>query len=267
MQRTRFLLLLLVCCCCYTLRAQQVFYSTYSTTRLYTAQEWQEQESANAFRFPKRKDQEIIEKIDTLQKPDTTIYLIQKIAVYKPKERINQEIPPILYEKVAASLQAPPPPPSPLYVWNLQHTPFPAFELESENGEQVSNATLQGKPSLLVFWNSGCTECNNVLDVIEKVRKQFRYQVHFYAFTAESREQLEPSLLIHPVSMPILIDSQSFLASFGSYHFPKFFFLDENGIIRHIWENIDYVYDDEARTAVPGKGQEIIKELNTLLKQ
>jgi peroxiredoxin len=52
-----------------------------------------------------------------------------------------------------------------------QHAPD--FELTRVNGEQVSLASLEGKPAVLVFWSYYCPNCEEEAPHINKLNEQF----------------------------------------------------------------------------------------------
>jgi peroxiredoxin len=51
---------------------------------------------------------------------------------------------------------------------------IPDFSVQSLEGETLSRATYAGKPLLLVFWNTWCSDCRRELPKIRKLRPKLR---------------------------------------------------------------------------------------------
>ena len=54
--------------------------------------------------------------------------------------------------------------------------PAPDFTLRTFAGQQLSTATLAGKPLLLVFWNTWCVNCQRELVELERLTKTYGAQ-------------------------------------------------------------------------------------------
>jgi peroxiredoxin len=51
--------------------------------------------------------------------------------------------------------------------------PMPDFALQTFDGSKLSRATLEGKPLLLVFWNTWCPNCMRELPRINRLAEEF----------------------------------------------------------------------------------------------
>lgn len=58
--------------------------------------------------------------------------------------------------------------------WSIEvGDPMPDFGLHTFAGKNVTRAALSGKPALIVFWNTWCTNCSRELPLIGQLAKQF----------------------------------------------------------------------------------------------
>jgi len=51
--------------------------------------------------------------------------------------------------------------------------PLPDFAIQTFDGKNASRATLEGKPALLIFWNTWCPNCMRELPEINRLAEQF----------------------------------------------------------------------------------------------
>lgn len=58
--------------------------------------------------------------------------------------------------------------------------PFPDFSIETFEGNNISYASVEGKPLLLIFWNPWCPNCMRELPEISRLCEKFGpYRYHF----------------------------------------------------------------------------------------
>ena len=56
---------------------------------------------------------------------------------------------------------------------------LPQFSVTTSNGMVVSNTTLQGKPSVIVFFNTLCGDCQRELPIVQQVYNQYANRAYF----------------------------------------------------------------------------------------
>ncbi|HXV21715.1 MAG TPA: TlpA disulfide reductase family protein [Desulfuromonadales bacterium] len=58
--------------------------------------------------------------------------------------------------------------------WSVEvGEPMPDFALQTFDGSKLSRATLEGKPLLLVFWNTWCPNCMREFPGINRLAEEF----------------------------------------------------------------------------------------------
>jgi cytochrome c biogenesis protein CcmG, thiol:disulfide interchange protein DsbE len=126
--------------------------------------------------------------------------------------------------------------------------PAPAFTLEDLTGRRVASRTMRGRPMVVNFWASWCTECRKEHPLLMRAHDVWGDRVQFIGvvyqdsranavrFLAERGEQ--------PASTyPNLLDPAARTAiDFGVYGVPETFFVDRRG--RVVFKRIGRVTDE-----------------------
>lgn len=120
--------------------------------------------------------------------------------------------------------------------FKLQGKAAPEFQLPRIGpGEQMSLASLQGKPVVMNFWASWCGPCKMEHPVLEWGARTFASQVQFVGVVFEDTEvNAQAYLSRHGSSFPQLLDpTGSTAVDYGAAGVPETYFIDGNGVIRH----------------------------------
>lgn len=113
--------------------------------------------------------------------------------------------------------------------------PAPAFELESLAGKQVSSRDFGGRPLVINFWASWCTECRKEHPLLMAAHDRFGDRVAFVGVVfqdsaANARGYLVEMGDVAVGSYPNLLDPGSRTAiDYGVYGVPETFFVDRRG--------------------------------------
>ena len=112
--------------------------------------------------------------------------------------------------------------------------PAPEFQLQTLAGEPYSKASLQGRPTLLVFWAPWCRYCQMELPILAKFyqsHKPDQLQVLTIAFS-DTRAHVEEYVTSNPDTFvyPTVYDQDNKVAqAFGVNATPTFVVMDPQG--------------------------------------
>lgn len=68
---------------------------------------------------------------------------------------------------------------------------LPAFAVVMNDSTLVSSTDLTGKPSMIVFFNTACTDCRKELPIVQELFEEFSDRANFMAISrAEGRESV-----------------------------------------------------------------------------
>ena len=85
---------------------------------------------------------------------------------------------------------------------------LPQFEVTLNNGQKITTESLRGKVSVLIFFNTKCSDCQKELPEVQKVYDSYKSQpenlipVIACIARAESAEEIEKYWTEHGLSLP-----------------------------------------------------------------
>lgn len=116
--------------------------------------------------------------------------------------------------------------------------PLPAFTVVMNDGSLLSTSDLRGKPSLIVFFNTTCKDCQRELPGINR-----RYLAHGKdtTFVAIAREQSAADIAAYwsqqGFSLPYSPQDTRYIYSlFATQGIPRIYISDAQGIVRRVQE-------------------------------
>ena len=120
---------------------------------------------------------------------------------------------------------------------------LPVFSVTLTDGSVISNKSLEGKRSLIVFFNTSCPDCQQELPVIQEIYDIIKDDDRFVCL-AISRQEGEESVEEYwaannftiPVSPQLSRDIYNLFASSG---IPRIFISDTTGIITFASSDVD----------------------------
>ena len=135
---------------------------------------------------------------------------------------------------------------------------LPALTVSMSNGITVSEQTLKARPSVILFFNTSCSECQAELPVIQSLYETYGTDGRA-AFVAISREQDENSISSYwaenGLTLPFSAQTdRSIYQLFAYATIPRIYIADSDGIVRAIFT------DSPLATA-----DDLIRELEKLL--
>lgn len=131
----------------------------------------------------------------------------------------------------------------------------PAFALEDLAGRRVSSGELRGRPMIVNFWASWCTECEKEHPLLMRAHERWGERVSFVgvvyqdtpqnarAFLTERGERIDSTYVN-------LLDPQARTAiDFGVYGVPETFFVDRSGriVAKRVGRVTDELLDEQLR--------------------
>ncbi|MHB1242163.1 MAG: TlpA family protein disulfide reductase [Gaiellaceae bacterium] len=115
--------------------------------------------------------------------------------------------------------------------------PAPAFDLKTLDGEPVRLAELKGKPIIVNFWASWCSECRKEHPLIMAAHDRFGDRIAFVGVVFQdsaknARGFLREMGVTAAETYPNLLDPGSRTAiDYGVYGVPETFFIDRKGVV------------------------------------
>jgi cytochrome c biogenesis protein CcmG/thiol:disulfide interchange protein DsbE len=117
--------------------------------------------------------------------------------------------------------------------------PAPKFDLAALDAERLRLADLRGRPVVINFWASWCTECRKEHPLLMQAHERFKRRVQFVGIVFQDdpdniRDFLAEMGERPKSTYPNLLDPGSRTAiDFGVYGVPETFFIDRDGIVRY----------------------------------
>ena len=125
---------------------------------------------------------------------------------------------------------------------------LPDFEVVMNDGTVVSDDSLAGAVSVVMFFHTSCPDCRQALPHMQRIYDE--YASEGIKFTLISREDIEPDIEAYweeqGLEMPYSAQNdREVYEKFASSRIPRIYINDRNGIIRYIFTD-DPVpsYDD-----------------------
>ncbi len=115
--------------------------------------------------------------------------------------------------------------------------PAPAFDLKTLDDRRFRLSDLKGKPMIVNFWASWCTECRKEHPLIMAAHDRFGDRVEFVGVVFQDSAKNARSYLVEMGdvavgSYPNLLDPGSRTAiDYGVYGVPETFFIDREGLV------------------------------------
>mgnify|MGYP000232791054 CR=1 FL=1 len=115
--------------------------------------------------------------------------------------------------------------------------PAPAFDLKTLDGKAVRLADLKGRPMILNFWASWCSECRKEHPLLMAAHDRFGDRITFVGVVFQDSPENVRGFLTEmgttaADTYPNLLDPGSRTAiDYGVYGVPETFFIDRKGVV------------------------------------
>ena len=129
----------------------------------------------------------------------------------------------------------------------------PEFNLQTLDGQSLQLSALRGKNVLLSYWVTWCIPCMEELPILNQLSQEYQAQnlviLSVNGIKQDEMDKVMSAIADLGIAMPIAMDQDD--AIWNSYwvrFLPTSFFIDENGIIRHI--QLGNLTEEELRSKI-----------------
>jgi len=115
---------------------------------------------------------------------------------------------------------------------------LPNFSVEMNDGRMVTNQTLLGKVSMIVFFHTGCPDCRQTLPRVQRIYD--KYATEGVEFVLISREEVADSVAAYwqrnGLTLPYSAQADRRVYElFAHKRVPRVYINDRDGIIKHVF--------------------------------
>lgn len=116
---------------------------------------------------------------------------------------------------------------------------LPSFSITMNDGSVVSDASLKGRISLIMFFHTTCPDCQRTLPHMQKIYEEYKDN-ESVSFTLISREQKAEEINEYwrknALSLPYSAqETRNIYNLFASDRIPRVYISNSKGIIQHIY--------------------------------
>ena len=125
---------------------------------------------------------------------------------------------------------------------------LPDFEVIMSDGSVVSNNSLEGNISLVMFFHTSCPDCQQALPRVQDIYNEYTQKgVYFVLIGREcGKDEIEAYWSENGLNMPYSAqENRHVYNKFASTRIPRVYICDKDGIIRYIFTDDPIpAYDD-----------------------
>lgn len=117
------------------------------------------------------------------------------------------------------------------HVANASTNPAPAFTVTDMQGNNVSLASLKGKPVFINFWATWCPPCVGEMPDIQRMYAKYGDKVHFVIINVDGeKNDVAAFMENHALTFPVMLDNNGSSASAYSVQaIPASYMIDAEG--------------------------------------
>ena len=125
---------------------------------------------------------------------------------------------------------------------------LPGFEVMMSDGSSVSDVSLRGNTSIVMFFHTSCPDCQQVLPVMQRIYDEYTQKGLKTALISreENSDDISAYWSKNSLNMPYSAQKdRKIYELFAASRIPRIYISDENGTVRYIFTD-DPVpsYDD-----------------------
>lgn len=131
---------------------------------------------------------------------------------------------------------------------------LPDFSVTMNDGSVVTGEMLRGKVSIIIFFDTSCPDCRQLLPVLQPLYDEYSDRVHFVLISREEGEELIAQFWAqHNLTMLYSAQSNRWVYNlFANSLIPRVYISDAEGVIRYIFADNPVPSYDVVRDALLG---------------
>ena len=130
---------------------------------------------------------------------------------------------------------------------------LPSFEVVMNDGSTVTEKSLLGNVSVLMFFHPSCPDCQQVLPRVQTMYEECASKgVKFTLISREcSAEEIESYWNKNSLNLPYSAQNDRIVYNlFASSRIPRIYISDENGIVRYIFTDDPVASYDDLKSSI-----------------
>jgi peroxiredoxin len=116
--------------------------------------------------------------------------------------------------------------------------PLPVFEVMMNDGSSVSDVSLRGDVSIVMFFHTSCPDCQQVLPVMQRIYDEYTQKGLKTALISreENFDDISAYWSKNSLNMPYSAQKdRKIYELFAASRIPRIYISDENGTVRYIF--------------------------------
>ncbi len=129
----------------------------------------------------------------------------------------------------------------------------PEFEVRMSDGRVVSDESLRGDVSVVMFFHTGCPDCRATLPVMQMIYDEFASKRVNFAIISREEEDMDISAFWRDNGLEMPYSAQKDRAvyeKFATSGIPRVYVNDRDGIIRYVFTDNPVPEYDELESAI-----------------
>jgi peroxiredoxin len=130
---------------------------------------------------------------------------------------------------------------------------LPEFEVTMNDGTVVSDTSLKGEVSIVMFFHISCPDCQQVLPSVQRIYDDYASENLNWALISREcdKDDIEEYWSENGLSMPYSAQNDRGVYNlFASSRIPRIYISDENGIVRYIFTDDPVASYDDLKSAL-----------------
>lgn len=116
---------------------------------------------------------------------------------------------------------------------------LPVFAVTMDDGTTLHSSQLSGSPSLILFFHTGCSDCQRTIPAVQQAYERFGDQVRFVAVSrSQSAEEIRVWWDEHAVSLPFSAQNdQAVYQLFATSRIPRIYISNAQGVVVRCYDD------------------------------